>query len=90
MPYADYNSAMNVYMKARWVQRRAAAIDYLGGACAYCGAVEDLEFDHIDRATKLTTIARASSFSESRFWTEVRKCQLLCKVCHKEKTRTGR
>ncbi|QZE11514.1 hypothetical protein SEA_JADA_173 [Streptomyces phage Jada] len=32
------------------------------------------------------TIARASSRSESFFWEEVSKCQLLCKPCHIDKT----
>ena len=79
------NEYMNNYMKNRWIKRRQLAVDYLGGRCVKCESLEDLEFDHIDQQTKICSIARASSFSESRFWAEVDKCQLLCESCHKEK-----
>ncbi|QZE11288.1 HNH endonuclease [Streptomyces phage Forrest] len=86
MPYKDYNASMNAYMKARWERRRALAVEKLGGMCARCGSLESLDFDHIDPQTKTMTIARASSRSESFFWEEVSKCQLLCKPCHIDKT----
>lgn len=78
---------MNDYMKNRWIKRRAEAIEFLGGKCVECGATEALEFDHIDPSTKVMTIARASSRNAEFFMNEVRKCQLLCEVHHKEKTR---
>jgi 5-methylcytosine-specific restriction endonuclease McrA len=78
---------MNNYMKRRWERRRLAAVDKLGGKCVNCGDRDELEFDHIDPATKLYSIARASSFSQSRFDAEVAKCQLLCRECHQEKHR---
>lgn len=74
-------------MKTRWVKRRLSAISRLGGECVHCGTNENLEFDHIDPKTKLASIARASSWSEKRFWEEVDKCQLLCVDCHKAKTK---
>lgn len=77
---------MNNYMKNRWSTRRAKAVDVLGGVCVNCGATNSLEFDHVDPSTKIMTIARASARSESFFWEEVRKCQLLCTDCHKEKS----
>lgn len=79
---------MNQYMKDRWQKRREKAIEYLGGKCVVCGTTTALEFDHIDPKTKIITIARASSFSEERFWEEVNKCQLLCYTHHKQKTNT--
>lgn len=78
---------MNDYMKRRWKRRRKEAIIFLGGCCKRCNSKKNLEFDHIDRRTKLYTIAAASSFSNARFWTEVKKCQLLCGICHKQKTK---
>lgn len=80
------NDKMNEYMKARWQKRKQNAIDKLGGRCYTCGSVENLEFDHIDPSTKSFTIAKASSFSEERFQTELAKCQLLCRSCHEVKT----
>lgn len=90
MGYANYNVEMNNYMKRRWEKRRKSAVEYLGGECVVCGSTEDLDFDHKDPSTKICSIARASSFSEKRFWEEVDKCQLLCKTHHKEKTRENK
>lgn len=56
-----------------------------------CGVAEDLEFDHIDPATKLcevSTLLYTRNLAE--FWAEVKKCQLLCVDHHKEKTRQER
>jgi hypothetical protein len=78
---------MNNYMKNRWIKRRAEAIEFLGGKCVECGSTEALEFDHIDPSTKTMTIARASSRNAEFFWSEVRKCQLLCTEHHLNKTR---
>lgn len=86
MGYKNYNTDMNAYMKRRWELRRAKAVEHLGGRCIRCGAIENLEFDHIDPRTKIMSVARASSRSETFFWAEVDKCQLLCWPCHLEKT----
>jgi 5-methylcytosine-specific restriction endonuclease McrA len=83
----QYNAYNNAYMKARWVKRRLLAVAHLGSKCVRCGTTKNLEFDHIDPSTKLASIARASSWSEERFWKEVDKCQLLCVDCHKAKTK---
>lgn len=83
------NAQMNEYMKQRWKRRRLEAVRFLGGKCVNCGETDadTLDFDHIDPKTKLYTIAKASGFSEKRFWSEIKKCQLLCIICHKKKTR---
>lgn len=86
MPLKDrnaYNSYMNQYMKNRWERRREEAIIYLGGRCKGCNGLDDLQFHHYDPITKTATIARMSSYSESKFWEEVNKCILLCSDCHK-------
>lgn len=82
MPYKNYNIFMNLYMKERWEKRKRNALDFLGGKCVRCEATEMLDFDHIEPSSKIMTIARASSRSESFFWNEVKKCQLLCVPCH--------
>jgi hypothetical protein len=78
---------MRQYMKDWYDRRHAQAIEQLGGKCVRCGAVKDLQFDHVDPATKTMTIAKTWTASEERFQAELAKCQLLCFPHHKEKTR---
>jgi 5-methylcytosine-specific restriction endonuclease McrA len=49
----EYNEYYRRYMLNRYYERRAAAIEKLGGKCSYCGSIEGLEFDHIDPDDKL-------------------------------------
>lgn len=51
-----------------------------------CGTAESLEIDHIDPATKELDVGKMWAVSEERLMREVKKCQLLCKEHHKEKT----
>lgn len=62
------------------------AYAYLGGCCAICGSVVDLEFDHVDPRTKASTVSALWTASEDRFHAELNKCQLLCRLHHIEKT----
>lgn len=67
-------------------ERVSEAILRLGGQCNRCGSQNDLEFDHIDPRGKDFDVARkAASVSKERFWSEVTKCQLLCRPCHTSK-----
>ena len=73
------------YMRQYRLSRKRKAFDLLGGKCVVCGTCDNLEFDHIDPATK--------SFNISRFFgtwnemvAELSKCQLLCHTHHLEKT----
>lgn len=74
------------YHLARYHRRRDAAIEHLGGCCVVCGTTEDLQLDHIDPTTKLIDVGKMWGVSEVRFWTEIAKCQLLCRKHHIEKT----
>ena len=58
----------------------------LGGLCRRCGANQKLQFDHIDRATKAANVADMLTAALELFEAEVRKCQLLCKPCHRKKS----
>lgn len=50
----------------------------------------DLEFDHIDPATKATKVVWVLSASFAVFFAEVNKCQLMCNAHHWDKTRLQR
>lgn len=81
----DKAAYMRDYMLRRYHRRRKLAIEFLGGKCA-CGKTDGLQFDHKDRSEKSFDIAKLWGVSESRFWAEIRKCQLLCGGCHEKKT----
>jgi 5-methylcytosine-specific restriction endonuclease McrA len=67
----------------QWRQRRR--IQYFEDKiCAKCGSKVDLELDHIDPSTKISH--SIWSWSEERRDSELKKCQVLCYNCHKEKT----
>lgn len=93
MPHKDreaYNAYMAQYMLVRYHRRKAEMIEILGGTCTNCGAIEDLEIDHIDRATKSFEVTKFFSYKWERVVTELSKCHLLCTACHKKKTSSER
>ena len=77
------------YGRERYHRLLDEARTKLGGKCVRCGKTEDLQFDHIDRTTKLFCVSEAAGHGESldAFWAEVAKCQLLCRLHHIEKGR---
>jgi hypothetical protein len=70
------------YNKARRQARRTRLIGMLGGCCVRCGAIENLEFDHIDPSTKVFNVCTDLSKAWDALVEEAAKCQLLCKPCH--------
>lgn len=86
MSKEEYNAYQREYQKKRWAKRKQELIDFLGGKCVKCGSTEELQFDHIDPSTKSFTIASCPTASEERMMAEIKKCQLLCRKCHEEKT----
>ncbi len=83
----NYNEYMRTYMLKRYHERRNWAINYLGGKCAECGTVENLEIDHVDKSAKEINLARQlNSISKEKFKQEIAKCQLLCRACHTKKS----
>ena len=83
MPYANPAKKME-YQREWYAARREKGIKSLGGRCVQCGATDELEFDHIDPATKSNH--RIWSWSWARINEELEKCQLLCVPCHFQKT----
>lgn len=75
------------YQRKRYLDKKKMLIEYLGGKCSSCGCSDNLEFDHIDASTKEFTIMSRWKLPISVMKDELDKCQLLCKECHREKTR---
>ncbi len=55
------------------------------GPCVQCGSWQELELDHIDPKTKVSS--RIWSWTQSKRDAELKKCQVLCRSCHLEKTK---
>jgi len=82
MPYK--NKEQQREYQRNWIAARKSKWFAENGPCKNCESWEDLELDHIDPSNKTTH--NIWSWSKVRFETEVAKCQVLCKDCHKEKT----
>lgn len=76
---------INKYVLKRYHQRMELAKNILGGHCIICNTVDNLEIDHINPDEKSFTISELWSVPIDRFYSELAKCQLLCKKHHKEK-----
>src|SRR6185295_2416093 len=74
------------YNKWRYHQRRAFYTALLGGMCVMCESTKNLQFDHIDPATKSFDIGKIMNYKDERILVELAKCQLLCRTCHISKT----
>lgn len=86
MPYAD-PAVQREYQKQWVAARRQVWID-TNGPCVKCGSRDDLEVDHVDPAKKVSH--RIWSWSRKRREVELARCQVLCGLCHKDKTRRQR
>lgn len=71
-------------------KRRKLLINQLGGKCVNCGSTENLQFDHIDPASKEIKLTACLTQNIDRIQNEISKCQLLCRKCHIIKTKTER
>lgn len=61
-------------------------IEMLGSKCVGCGVTTNLQFDHIDRKEKNDNVTSLLLGKLETAISEAKKCQLLCKDCHKLKT----
>lgn len=82
MPFKDI--AVRRAYGREWMRKRRRAF-FADKHCARCGAIDDLQLDHIKRQGKVDH--RIFSWSSKRRRIELEKCQILCEECHKEKTR---
>jgi hypothetical protein len=70
----------------KWVDKRRRQWIDANGPCNLCGSKEKLEVDHIDRTTKEHNPRQLWSRKASVRDAELKKCQVLCEECHKNKT----
>lgn len=85
MPYSDKERQKDY--QNHWMQnRRIAWIKSQGNKCADCASQDNLEVDHIDRINKEIHASGIWSRKKSVRDLELKKCQVLCKDCHKAKT----
>lgn len=90
MPNPRRQQQMKIYNKLYTKKRLAQAREYLGDKCLWCGSKDDLQFDHIKPENKVGNLSNMARCSTEKFWNEVKKCQLLCRDCHKWKSRIDR
>lgn len=75
-----------------YIEAKQWAVNELGGKCQECGynkCLAALEFDHVNPSDKSFSISEAiqrKKFDKELIREELRKCQLLCANCHREKT----
>jgi len=82
------------YFRRRYQERKAWAIEYLGGECVECGEddPDELVFSHSDLSIQpliqVSSVIRAWSISRLKKMLKTQKIELLCTQCHAE--RNGR
>ena len=84
MPYKnrdEKNAKWNIW----YAERRASW--FADKQCVRCGSTDRLELDHVDPSTKVTS--SIWTWAEARRNTELAKCQVLCHLCHLQKTFEG-
>jgi len=78
------------YAKKRRTRRKYWLNRYkLLKGCSRCGYNEyggSLDFDHVERETKVRSVSRMTLGSLKKLIIEVRKCVILCRNCHQIKT----
>ena len=87
MPYSD--RATQNRFNLEWQRARRAEWIAENGPCANCGFwTDDLETDHVDPEQKVSH--RVWSWTKARRDEELKKCQVLCRLCHQIKTNRER
>lgn len=71
-------------MSTFYNRRKNEVHGFLGSTCAKCSTTEALQIDHVDPSQKSFTITMNIAWRE--LVRELRKCQLLCKPCHRAKS----
>lgn len=69
-------------------KRKNITFSILGKVCNKCGSTENLEIDHINPFTKNLRAGDGSIWDlpDEEFYVELKKCQVLCRKCHVDKS----
>jgi len=81
MPYKD-KDRQKQYQR-EWMRARRAEF-FVDKECKKCKSKDDLEIHHRNPAKKVSHVVW--SWSSDRRYEELRKCDVLCCKCHKERT----
>lgn len=68
--------------KESYYSLRDEIIKNLGGKCKICSSIKDLELNHIDPLIKIEEASKRHMMVRG----EWKKCELLCKKCHRKYT----
>lgn len=82
MTYKDLKKQREYQRK--WMKKRREDWLTKNGPCIWCGVTKNLQIDHKDPSKKVSH--NIWSWAEKRRKAELKKCQILCKSCHKLKT----
>lgn len=86
----SYTEDLAAYNREKYHEYRLQSMLYVTGGespeCVHCGAVEGLQFDHIDPSKKSFNVNYMKSLKNPEYRAELDKCQLLCRDCHERKT----
>lgn len=77
----------NQYTIEQGRQKRAKAIEYLGGRCIKCGydrCIAALDIHHTDPLIKDSHFKSMRGWGWKRILAEIQSCILLCRNCHAE------
>ncbi len=84
-------------MNAKKKRQRKAKRLYIRGMkmrpCADCGVEYDwwkMQYDHVDPSTKLHNLSKAHSQSWATIHSEIAKCDVVCALCHADRTHKGK
>lgn len=83
MPYVDKNRSRQYHREWRAGRR---ALFMKGKKCVICGAIDNLEIDHINPDDKVYNISQIWGRRKSVREEELNKCQVLCHTCHQKKS----
>ena len=86
------NKGVNRRAESSAMKRRAVSAYKMNLGCADCGIVPDvpslLDLDHLEPENKLDNVSDLISqdYGWDVIWAEVKKCEPVCKTCHKDRT----